>query len=254
MTPTPRRSVVNRILAWSFSRFQTYSQCAARAKYLYIDKMKEPDSPAGAKGTRVHAIAAVVASGELPKQNRENAALMPELVKILASKKIPVELETFKKEFAALKKIDVMVESEWAFNKDWELTGWFDADAWLRIKVDLHYLTVKKIGRVNQTTVHIRDHKTGKIKDDHKFQRSLYALGALMVYPDAEKVVVSHWYLDPGEESKPETWSRMDLYDLQKEWLRRTEAMLNDTTFAPSPGQHCHWCIASKAKGGPCKF
>lgn len=250
--PTPRQQLVQ-IQAWSYSRFQNYETCPAKAKFLYVNKLKEPDSKAGAKGTRVHAIAALIATGKLPPVSRDTEQFMPELKLILKSKQFPTELETFKQEFKDLKGVKVMTESEWAFTQQWEPTGWFDPDCWLRIKVDLHWLEITGKKSKTETHVKIRDHKTGKIHEDHKLQRSLYALGAFLVYPDALTVEAAHWYLDQGVEKK-ETWDASQLDALKKEWLLRTTAMLNDTTYAPRPGDYCRYCHFRKENGGPCKF
>lgn len=247
--PTPRLITIS---AWSYSRFGVYDLCPRKAKFLYISKLKEPDSDSGLKGTRTHALAAVVASGKVPPLDRDNAAFYPELKALVKSRKLPPELDTFAEEFKALRKTPgVRVEESWAFTRDWVPTGWFAGNAWLRIKVDLHYLATKKQGFKRVTTVYIRDHKTGKMKDDHKLQRSLYALGALIMYPDAVAVEAAHWYLDAGEEKK-DVFQASQLEELKAEWLNRTTAMLNDTSFATHAGQHCNWCHFRKANGGPC--
>jgi RecB family exonuclease len=249
--PTPR---LVQIKAWSYSRFGTYSQCPRKAKYSIIDKMREPDHPAMINGSRVHAIAGVVIARELPKPDRDNAAFMPELKAVLASRKIPSVLETFTEEFKYLQKVKAMVEQEWAFNEDWEVTDWFSSRAWLRIKVDCCWLeTTKDKNKTNRTVVHIRDHKTGKFSEDHALQRSLYALGGLLMFPDAAEVVAAHWYLDAGREEK-ESWQANQLEALKTYWLKKTKAMLSDTTFAPTPSDKCRYCHFRKSNGGPCEF
>lgn len=250
----PTKPAPSRIPSWSYSRYSTYGQCPAKAKFLYVDKKKEPDSPAGLKGTRIHAIAALVATGKLPAPDRDNAALMPELRKLLTQKAMPPELVTFKKEFAALRRAgNVLTEQEWAFTLNWEPTGWFDANCWLRIKVDAHWVEQVKKGTLRKTHVQIVDHKSGKIYDSHKEQRSLYALGAFLRYPEAASVTAAHWYLELGEEHK-DAWEARELPALKAEWLRRTTAMLNDTTYAPRPGDYCKYCHFRKANGGPCVY
>lgn len=249
--PIPRLVTIQ---AWSYSRFSTYDQCPRKAQYQYIHRLPEPDSTAGMKGTRVHAIAAMIATGKLPPPSKDNRAFYAELPAILKSKTFPEELATFQQEFKELRKIaSVQVESDWAFRKDWTPCGWFDRDCWLRIKVDLHWLAQRKNGRGRVTEVEIRDHKTGKWSKDHVLQRSLYGLGAFLMYPDAAVVRAAHWYLDLGKEES-DTWVRKDLPGLQQEWLNRTTAMLNDTTFAPRPSDKCRWCHFRKANGGPCEF
>ena len=251
--PKPRLVQIEPIQAWSYSRYQKYEQCPQLAKYLYVDKKREPDSAAGQKGTRIHALAALVATGKLPPPDRDTAPFMQELQQVLKSKKLPVELETFEEEFAGLRKQRVECEAEWAFKKDWAPTGWFDRDAWLRIKVDAHYLEVKKTGALRNTKVIIIDHKSGKIYEDHALQRSLYALGAFIMYPDATEVEAAHWYLEQGHEDR-DSWHRNQLEALKEEWLKRTKAMLSDTTFAPRVGGYCRWCYFRKGNGGPCQY
>jgi len=252
--PTPR---LVQIQAWSYSRFQTYEQCPQKSKYQVIDKLKEPDGAAGMKGTRVHALAAVWVSRQLPPLDKDNTAFYPELEALVKAKKIPVELETFEVEFGLLRRNKTaQVEQQWTFNRDWEdmgEQGWFSSQAWLRIKVDEHHLEVKKNGALRRTTVHIVDYKTGREYEDHALQRSLYALGAFLKYPDAERVTAAHWYLDAGVERKQE-WARAVLPALQAEWVKRTTAMLNDTTYAPRPSDKCRYCWFRKANNGPCKF
>ena len=253
MTPTPR---LVQITAWSYSRLSTYNQCPAKAKYSCIDKLKEPDSAAGLNGTRVHAIAAAVATGRLPAPDKDNRALLPELAQILKAKTFPPELETFKEEFKALKKLNPITEAEWAFDRNWQPCSWFASNCWLRIKVDLHYVEQRKNGKLRTTRVVIKDWKTGKWSADHALQRELYALGAFLQYQDCQEVIAQHCYLDLGREepADPLVWTRDELDGLKKTWLDRTTALLSDTTFAPTPSDKCRWCAFSAAKKGPCQY
>jgi RecB family exonuclease len=286
--PAAKLVQIQPIQAWSYSRYQTYSACPLKAKFLYIDKFKEPDSESGVNGTRIHALAALVATGKLPPPDRDSAQFLPELQQVLKSKKMPEELVSFKEEFKSLRKApNVQAEAQWAFDKDWNSLGpqgWFDMRrCWLRVKVDTHYLEVTKKGKLQSTKVIIVDYKSGKIHDDHAEQRSLYALGAFLMYPDAVAVDVSHWYFEvcgncklpkkhhyqkdgafvcstgargkykPGVEAA-EQWTADQLDALKAEWTKRTNAMLKDTTFAPRPGQHCGWCHFRKGNGGPCEY
>lgn len=249
--PKPR---LVKITAWSYSRFQDYEKCPQLAKYKTIDKLKEPDSNAGDRGTRIHALASAWATNKLPQAGRENAAYYADMEKMLKAKKIPEELETFEDEFAALRKLPrIEIEAEWCFDKDWQVTGWFDWNAWLRVKVDTHHLVVKKKGKIRETSVEIIDYKTGKKHDDHELQRTLYALGAFLMYPDAVSVKVSHWYLDLGQEQHS-TYKAKEFEQLKADWLRRTTAMLNDTSFVPRVNAGCRYCHFRKGNGGPCRY
>lgn len=252
--PTPKLITIT---SWSYSRLSTYQQCPRRAKYLYVDKLKEPDekAPALVNGSRVHALAAVHTTRQLPKWDRDSLPFKAELTAALKSKALPKELECFAEEFRALQKANAHCEDQWTLDRDWNPLGpdgWFSPKAWLRIKVDVWYLETSGPKRAQVTTLHIRDHKTGKMSEDHALQRSLYALGGLIMFPDVKKVTAAHWYLDKGIEEKEE-WDAGQLGALKEEWTRRTTAMLNDTTFAPTPSDKCKWCHfrhANKANGG----
>lgn len=219
--------------AWSFSRWKDYRQCPAYAKYKFLEKRPEPDHPASARGTEVHESAEGYVSGKL--------------------KKLPEMFKPMRKDLDNLKKVKAKTEQEWAFDAQWCKVDWFAKDAWLRIKVDSHYLMEERKRKVTATTVHIIDYKTGKVHGEHEMQRSLYALGALLVYPDAVAVVVEHWYMDSGEIHQDE-YRADQLEALKKEWTQRTVPMMRDRRFAPRPGNYCRWCHFRKGNNGPCKF
>ena len=42
------------VKAWSYSRYATYALCPLQFKLRYIDKIPEPQSPAMARGDRIH--------------------------------------------------------------------------------------------------------------------------------------------------------------------------------------------------------
>lgn len=227
------------LTSWSYSRFSDYVKCPAMAKYKHIDRIKEPGNAAMDRGTAIHLECEKYVKGEL--------------------KKLPESMARFPKEFAALRKLGtVLCEQSWSFTKAWEEpcspTDW--NRAWVRIKVDAHWLVVKKVGKVNQTTVHIVDYKSGKESDDHRLQRDLYALGAFHTYTDAVAVVAEHWYLDQGTIAGDKVlYTRTgDMAKLQQQWDNATHSMLNDKRFATQPGKQCGWCFYSKNKHGDCKF
>ena len=44
----------NGVTAWSISRLNTYTQCPFKFKLTAIDRIKEPQSPAMARGAAIH--------------------------------------------------------------------------------------------------------------------------------------------------------------------------------------------------------
>lgn len=232
-TPPKPTAATQRLTAWSFSRWNDYRKCAKYAFFKHVLRMKEPGNDAMTRG------------GEI-------GTLAEEFAKANPRKKCPPELQTFEQEFRELQKIHkktgVRSEEEWAFTQFWAPTGWFDKDAWCRVKVDCFYAVNRK-GMVI-------DYKTGKVNENHLEQLSLYALAALVMVDDIDEVEVQLWYTDQGiqKPDSPQVYTRADLPALKKEWAANTKPMLSDGRFAEKPGKACTWCHFSKGKGGPCKY
>lgn len=224
--------MAEKIAAWSFSRWNTYEQCPLKAKFLYIDKLKEPDNPAQARGSAIHKMA-------------ENFVLG-------LSKELPDELGFFKTEFRKMRKLTAQVELSWAFTSNWTPTGWFDKSAWCRVKLDA--LVAMKARHV------LVDYKTGRQYEEHKDQLGLYALGGFCMLPKVKEIEAQDWYLDKvklraGQERiLGEDFSRDQVEELKDTWADKTKRMLNDTKFLPKPNDKCCYCHFRKANGGPCKF
>lgn len=218
---------VQQITAWSYSRWQTYQDCPQKAKFKFIDKLPEPGSSAMERGSAIHKLAEDFTAGKVRARG------------------VPPELVKFKEEFKELKRLKPLCEEQWAFTSNWQTTGWFDKDAWLRVKMDAYYLENFKMGLI--------DHKTGKVKEDHITQLGLYALAGFKKFPEIETAVASLWYLDHGTMTSRE-YTREQMAALQKEWERMSKPMLNDTKFLPKPGNSCRWCHFSKSKQGPCRY
>lgn len=232
---------VQKITAWSYSRLRDWETCPFKAKQKHVLKMKEPDSPAMARGSAIHKLAEDYVKGDL--------------------KKIPKELVNFKKEFDEIRKVNqVFVEEQLTFNAKFELMGadgWFDRSAWCRVKMDLRAI-VKGVMR-------LIDHKTGKVKDDHIDQLEFYALVGFILEPDIDTVAAELWYLDQAgkERIRKETFYRKNFDKIKGRWLKRVKPMLVDTAFHPKPNPTCKFCFfnandktyqgAPKPKG-PCRF
>lgn len=236
------RKPLQRITAWSFSRYSTYIICPLQAFFKYTKKIQGPTNDAMSRGKKIHKDAELYCLGE--------------------KKRLPKSLALFDVEFKELRKLakkrvlQVEEQCQFAFTKSWEPCEWFSRDAWLRVMFDAMY--------VDGDTLVIIDHKTGKIRPQHKDQLELYAVAGFIIGPEhITKVRADLWYLDQGEivpdPDNPREYTRADAEKLRKEWVKRTKKMLADTTFKPSPGALCRWCYFGKsgvAKGGPglCKF
>lgn len=218
--------MAGKIKAWSYSRYATYKECPAKAKYKFIDKLPEPPAPAMERGDKIHKMAEAYLKGWNPI--------------------LPTELKLFAPQFKLLKESKPIVEDTWAFRTDWSQTKWDDwFGCWLRVKLDAASL--------DGNTLYVIDHKTGKMRDGYDDQLSLYALAGMLVHPSVTTVSTQMWFLDQGEAVVKE-YSMDDRKDLQLGWEKRVKKMTTDEMFKPNPGNACRFCHFSKSKGGPCQY
>lgn len=229
------------ITSWSFSRYKTYARCPARAKYLYVERRREPGSPAMERGNVIHKLAEDYVRGRVAR--------------------LPKELRLFDAFFRRTRNLAkampdaVVTETTWAFKKDWSRTTWDDwTGCRLRVKLDLAV--------VEDGVVDVVDHKTGRYSpqwnlNDYVEQVELYALASLFVYPDLN-VTPRLLFLDQDvvhpPPDAPVVYTPKDRARLRKKWEVRVRPMLADKTFAPRPSNMCRFCSFRKEAGGPCSF
>lgn len=224
------------ITSWSWSRYDTWRTCPARAKYKFVERLKEPDNPAAAEGTRIHQLGEDFLKDKL--------------------KTLPKELTLLKAQYLDAKKRKAAAETDYIYTNKWDPTVWNDwTGAWVRIKADVTILDKKT------KTATVADLKTGKQKPMYEEQLELYAVGVMKAYPDMEVVKTQEWYsktgvVAPGPEDGPDkgVFESQYLPELVKKWEARVKPMMKDTSFKAKPGDHCRWCHFRKANGGPCKY
>ena len=135
-------------------------------------------------------------------------------------------------------------------------------DAWLRIKIDHHY--------VDGDWLVVGDFKTGKVYDDHHEQLNLYATWTLLKMnterAKAKKPLLKGargelWYLDQQVLMREQdrlgnklTWTSGELFAAAKTWQQRVEPMFADRTFSPTPNKYCYNCHLSRKNGGKCRY
>lgn len=245
----PRR-VIKTFKAWSYSRLTEWEQCPFRAKSKHLDKVKEPEGPALARGRAI--------------EEKVYSYIFDPKVKM-----VPDEGKTFDVELAAIKKIarSVLSNRDLAFDRDWRPCAWDDwQNAWLRVRMDLLWasgredpfqLPSKRAGAVAR----VADLKTGRIYEDKLDQLDLYRVTALLlpegVLPPVDLAASQMWYLDQGETRPDGTWASLVRSQAPRElqrWAKRVKPMMLDEAFLPRPGNHCKWCHLAKAKGGPCPY
>jgi len=218
------------VTAWSYSRLNTYEQCPQKFKLTVVLGIREPGSAAMDRGSEIHKAGEVFL--------KTTGVEVPEAYKLLGE------------EMVSIRELGAKSELEITFDKDWGVTGWFDKNAWLRIKIDAMVFDAKT------NTIRIIDFKTGKNRGGYEDQLELYAVAALNLYPDVENISAELWFVDSGEivgTSKGDYVQAM-LPDLKKKWETRVLPMFEDSIWPARPNQFCGFCFARKANGGPCEY
>lgn len=220
------------ITSWSISRSQTYEQCAYRAKLQWLDKIPDNQPKTAAdRGSQIHQEAEdyVIGKGEFTSSLRH-----------------------FKTDFASLRshadKGRVICEEEWGFDRDWRVSGW--REAWLRLKCDFVCFLDSKYAVIG-------DYKTGKRFGNevkHAIQLQLYALCALIRYPEIEHVTCELWYLDQDELASF-NMKRSQMNKYLKLFDAKGRKLTEDTVFKPNPNvESCKYCPYHPSKQGDCEF
>lgn len=222
------------VKSWSYSRFADYRTCPQRFKFKHIDKITEEQSPAMARGQKIHDDLEGFVLGHVKKLPKELTDTMG----------VPML-----NELKLLKKAKAIPEQQAGFDVNWGFRKWDDWDnTWLRVMVDLsHFSIANAVARVI-------DYKSGKIKEaEHAEQLELYAIFGLLKFPDATEVQAQPWYVDHGKAGAPLIFRRPDLPKLKKKWENNVAPLFRDQQFKPTPGMGCKWCPYSMRKDGPCK-
>lgn len=243
------------LVSWSFSVYQQYLKCPFSVCLDKIQRVRiqEPEQPNLVHGNAAHDNAAGFISGKVKKPAKITTPVpgRPALV---------TDMAVVKDTLVQLRTAKARSEQEWAFDRQYNPVPWFDdwknpkaPRVWLRIKTDACADTLKP------PTVTIVDWKTGRVHDEHKQQRSLYALGGLRLVElgmlaggsKATTLTAQHVYLDTGQHATEE-FKFKDLKSLTREWEARVKDMMNDTVFVTKTGPHCRWCKFRRSNGGPC--
>lgn len=220
------------IPSWSISRVQVFEQCKYRAALQWRDKIPDlQPKPAADRGTQIHSEGENYVKGDGPFTDN---------------------LKYFKPDFAALathyQQGRVVCEEEWGFDRSWRVAPW--KSAWLRLKCDAVCFLTK------QHAVVI-DYKTGKRFGNevkHAIQLQLYAVCALIRYPELDTVTCELWYIDQNELASF-TMRRTQLKKYLQYFDKKGREFTEEVDFKPNPNIHsCKYCPYHPDKQGDCKF
>ena len=152
------------------------------------------------------------------------------------------EAERYEALCASIEKIAangvLTVEEEMTLNQSLEPTGWWDADAWLRSKIDV---LVR-----NGPDAIMFDWKTGKRRPDFD-QLELFAVQVFKHYPEVQRLKATFVWLKEMKMDH-ETFTRLDMPAIWQRILgkiTRIEGALEHDNWPAKPSGLCNYC--------PCK-
>lgn len=132
---------------------------------------------------------------------------------------------------------ELHIEKELVLNDNLQPTGWWDADAWFRSKLDILV--------INGNDAVVMDWKTGKRKPDF-FQMQIFAVQVFKHFPDVVRVKTSLVWLKDNK-MDTETYTRLQANELWAEIIKRVnriEKALEHDVWPAKPSGLCRYCPA----------
>jgi hypothetical protein len=239
-------------ISWSLSAIGCYEKCQLKAKFKYVDKIKEARSESASRGVGYHSDIENYLTGGVDH--------------------LPEGLSYYESWLKEVKKYEIYPEKKISLYRDWNPSPWDGPGVYLKAVLDLLVVRRSQLlegspegaaeantrnEQTPATELIIYDWKTGKIYPDHDDQKSLYSVAAFAEFPSVLSVRAIHVYIDLRQ-LREKTFHRDQMHELRNTWDGRAakflEAVRNPEGMIPNPGFHCRWCGYSAAKGGPCRF
>jgi len=207
-------------LAHSYSSITLYENCPLRYyRQRILKDVVDGGGEASKHGERVHAFL----------ENR------------LKGTDLPQEIINYEPLCKSVERIasngELHIEKELVLNDNLTPTGWWDADAWLRSKLDVLVITG------NEAVV--MDWKTGKRKVDF-FQMQIFAAQVFKHYPQVQRVKTSLVWLKTME-MDTEVYNREDVNTVWAEIMKRIQRIhtsLEHDNWPAKPSGLCRFCPA----------
>jgi RecB family exonuclease len=132
---------------------------------------------------------------------------------------------------------ELHIEHELVLTENLTPTGWWEADAWLRSKLDILV--------INDTIANVMDWKTGKRNAD-QFQMQLFAAQVFQNFPEIQTVRTSLVWLKTME-MDTETYYRSQVNELWADVMKRIQRIyksLEHDNWPMKPSGLCRFCPA----------
>ena len=208
-------------LSPSYSAITLYENCPYRSfRQRIVKDVVDAGGDASKYGERIH---------EYLEHRLKSSALLPQ------------EIAHYEPLCASVERIskggELHIEKELVLNENLTPTGWYDADAWLRSKLDILV--------INQEIANVMDWKTGKRNAD-QFQMQLFAAQVFKHFPDVQSVRTSLVWLKTME-MDTETYHRGETNTLWADIMKRIQRIhtsFEHDNWPARPSGLCRFCPA----------
>ena len=229
---------MSKIMALSHSRINDFDQCPLKFKLKYITKAPnfkfQGGSPHLIKGQKIHSYLEDYVNHRKDGNDEiaENSLDAVENGKEFADKIIDV----YGRE-------SVFAELQLAVTKDWEPTGWFDADVYMRAIVDF-----SAYGHVMSEAI---DWKSGKFTqytpESGYGQLELTAGFMFALQPTLEFVQTQYAYVEHRKAIK-KVYKAEDKIRILQYFDNKSVEINAEDKFLPKKNRFCNWCEATKSQ------
>lgn len=207
-------------LTHSYSSIKLYENCPLNYyRQRVIKDIKDAGGEASIYGDRIHKFLEGRLKGSQLPQEMEQYEPLCTMVERLATDG------------------QLMIEQEMTLTENLTPTGWWDADAWLRSKLDV--LVIKG----NEAVV--MDWKTGKRRVDF-FQMQMFAAQVFKHFPEVQRVKTILVWLKTMEMDS-ESYNRVNINEVWAEIMKRIQRIhssLEHDNWPAKPSGLCRYCPA----------
>lgn len=208
-------------LSHSYSSIKLYENCPYRYfRQRIVKDVVDAGGEASKHGERIHEF--------LEHRLKSNTTL-------------PQEIATYEPLCVAVEKLaqggELHIEKELVLSENLTPTGWWDADAWLRSKLDILV--------INGHDANVMDWKTGKRNPDF-FQMQMFAAQVFKHYPEVVRVKTSLVWLKTME-MDTEQYNRIDINPIWADIMKRIQRIhtsLEHDNWPAKPSGLCRFCPA----------
>lgn len=217
-------------VALSFSRLNTFEQCAAKFDYVYLQKaVQDTGNEASDYGDRVHKVLEAYGRQAIDK----TAPPPPSTHEAVATIKRWGDLvDKF-----VFRPGDKYFEHKMAINNALAPVDWFAKDVWIRSIADVLV--------VDGDMAYCADWKTGKVKSDPT-QLQLFAAMVMYHFLEVNTVNTAFVWLahDDVTTAKYERRHLGALWSALSPRFQRVQEMVDAGVMLPKPSPLCKWCPA----------